>query len=123
MEPVAVLPTAVPTTLVAPVTVPAPVPLPAPVPVSAAAAAEERALVLYKPVNPPLFPGGPPAGSAELPYQFNASFLKAQGKLARMPLQVIFPETQLTVLFDFVKSDPSCELPGFPPVVAFALQT
>jgi len=37
-------------------------------PVSTATVAtgtEEKAIVLYKPVNPPLFPGGPPAGSSD----------------------------------------------------------
>ncbi|KAL2651567.1 hypothetical protein R1flu_019695 [Riccia fluitans] len=30
-------------------------------------ATESRAIVLYRPVNPPLFPGGPPCGSMDLP--------------------------------------------------------
>lgn len=29
---------------------------------------EEKAIILYKPVNPPLFPGGPPTGSPETPF-------------------------------------------------------
>lgn len=29
---------------------------------------DEKAIILYKPVNPPLFPGGPPTGSPETPF-------------------------------------------------------
>jgi len=36
---------------------------------------DEKALVLYKPVNPPVFPGGPAAGSADLPIKFNTNCL------------------------------------------------
>ncbi|KAJ7542994.1 hypothetical protein O6H91_09G021100 [Diphasiastrum complanatum] len=39
---------------------------------SASGVADEKAIVLYKPVNPPLFPGGPPAGSSELPIRVNS---------------------------------------------------
>lgn len=40
-------------------------------------ASEQRALVLYRPVNPPLFPGGPPCGSVDLPLslKMNSSLL------------------------------------------------
>ncbi|KAH9326108.1 hypothetical protein KI387_006286, partial [Taxus chinensis] len=34
---------------------------------------EEKALVLYKPVNPPIFPGFPAAGSPYLPIKFNTN--------------------------------------------------
>lgn len=36
---------------------------------------DEKALVLYKPVNPPVFPGGPAAGSPDLPMKFNTNCL------------------------------------------------
>ncbi|XP_057836027.2 uncharacterized protein LOC131046326 [Cryptomeria japonica] len=32
---------------------------------------DEKALVLYKPINPPIFPGLPAAGSPDLPIKFN----------------------------------------------------
>ncbi|KAH9545598.1 hypothetical protein CY35_12G056300 [Sphagnum magellanicum] len=35
--------------------------------------AEEKALVLYRPLNPPLYPGGPPTGSSELPIKVHAA--------------------------------------------------
>ncbi|KAH9326117.1 hypothetical protein KI387_006295, partial [Taxus chinensis] len=34
---------------------------------------DEKALVLYKPVNPPIFPGFPAAGSPDLPIKFNTN--------------------------------------------------
>ncbi|KAL3700244.1 hypothetical protein R1sor_018266 [Riccia sorocarpa] len=39
----------------------------APSPPVSVPASESRAIVLYRPVNPPLFPGGPPSGSVDLP--------------------------------------------------------
>lgn len=36
---------------------------------------DEKALVLYKPVNPPVFPGGPAAGSPDLPIKCNTNSL------------------------------------------------
>ncbi|CAM6011856.1 unnamed protein product [Sphagnum balticum] len=35
--------------------------------------ADEKALVLYRPLNPPLYPGGPPTGSSELPIKVHAA--------------------------------------------------
>lgn len=40
-----------------------------------AAPNDEKALVLYKPVNPPVFPGGPAAGSPDLPIKCNTTSL------------------------------------------------
>ncbi|CAM6129011.1 unnamed protein product [Calypogeia fissa] len=36
---------------------------------------EEKALVLYRPVTPPMFPGAPPAGSVDFPYKLDATML------------------------------------------------
>ncbi len=35
--------------------------------------ADEKALVLYRPLNQPLYPGGPPTGSSELPIKVHAA--------------------------------------------------
>lgn len=35
---------------------------------------DEKALVLYKPVNPPIFPGLPAAGSPDLPIKFSTNY-------------------------------------------------
>ncbi|XP_024403008.1 uncharacterized protein [Physcomitrium patens] len=54
-----------------------PLPSPSPPPPVAtavpASATDEKAIVLYKPVNPPLFPGGPPTGSPEPPFIVDAT--------------------------------------------------
>ena len=52
-----------------------PLPLPSSpiVPANRASVTNEKAIVLYKGVNPPLFPGGPPTGSPELPFVVDTS--------------------------------------------------
>jgi hypothetical protein len=63
-----------PVTLEPPVSPPdPPVATAAPVP-TVVTGAEKKALVLYRPLNPPLYPGGPsPTGSSEFPIKVNAA--------------------------------------------------
>eukprot|EP01018_Ginkgo_biloba_P027633 Gb_18529 [translate_table: standard] len=63
---------------------------------------EEKALVLYKPVNPPIFPGGPAAGSADLPIKFNANCLPNYQATWQMNSMVNMPD-----LFRFVRAPDS----------------
>lgn len=75
-----------------------PLPSPSPPPPVAtavpASATDEKAIVLYKPVNPPLFPGGPPTGSPEPPFIVDATgalaackALDLHGKKPSLPIR------------------------------------